>query len=127
MCRYSATEGVPGDWHLVHLGRFATGGAGAGAHRGDRGDPRRPDQPAGQWIWTGAQAEAWRRIAGFAHGQGTVVGMQLAHAGRKGATRRPWDGPGSVPPEASGWPKPAAGRASEPTRSRSAVRPPRGR
>ncbi|WIX86363.1 oxidoreductase [Amycolatopsis sp. DG1A-15b] len=59
--------------------------------------------PQDTGIWTDAQARAWRRITDFVHGQGTAIGMQLAHAGRKASTRRPWEGQGSVPPGDGGW------------------------
>jgi 2,4-dienoyl-CoA reductase-like NADH-dependent reductase (Old Yellow Enzyme family) len=103
MCQYSATDGVPDDWHLVHLGQFATGGAGLVMTEATAVVPEGRISPQDTGIWNAEQAEAWRRIAGFVHGQGTAIGMQLGHAGRKGSTRRPWDGPGSVPASAGGW------------------------
>ncbi|KDN16333.1 NADH:flavin oxidoreductase/NADH oxidase [Amycolatopsis rifamycinica] len=104
MCQYSATDGVPGDWHLVHLGQFATGGAGLVMTEATAVVPEGRISPQDTGIWTGTQAEAWRRIAGFVHAQGTAIGMQLAHAGRKASTRRPWEGTGSVPAPEGGWP-----------------------
>jgi 2,4-dienoyl-CoA reductase-like NADH-dependent reductase (Old Yellow Enzyme family) len=103
MCQYSATDGVPDDWHLVHLGQFATGGAGLVMTEATAVVPEGRISPQDTGIWTGAQAEAWRRIVAFVHRQGTAIGMQLGHAGRKGSTRRPWDGPGSVPASEGGW------------------------
>lgn len=103
MCQYSATDGVPGDWHLVHLGQFATGGAGLVMTEATAVVPEGRISPQDTGIWNDTQAGAWRRIVDFVHGQGTVIGMQLGHAGRKGSTRRPWEGPGSVPPEEGGW------------------------
>ncbi|MGW4060356.1 NADH:flavin oxidoreductase/NADH oxidase [Amycolatopsis sp. NPDC004747] len=104
MCQYSATDGLPGDWHLVHLGQFAAGGAGLVLTEATAVTPEGRISPQDTGIWTGEQAEAWRRIVAFVHGQDTAIGMQLAHAGRKGSTRRPWEGQGSVPPEDGGWP-----------------------
>lgn len=103
MCQYSATDGVPDDWHLVHLGQFATGGAGLVMTEATAVVPEGRISPQDTGIWNDAQAEAWRRIVGFVHAQGTAIGMQLGHAGRKGSARRPWDGPGSVPASEGGW------------------------
>ena len=103
MCQYSATGGVPADWHLVHLGQFATGGAGLVMTEATAVVPEGRISPQDTGIWNDAQAEAWRRIVGFVHQQGTAIGMQLGHAGRKGSARRPWDGPGSVPEQEGGW------------------------
>lgn len=103
MCQYSATDGVPDDWHLVHLGQFATGGAGLVMTEATAVVPEGRISPQDTGIWNDAQAEAWRRIVGFVHKQGTAIGMQLGHAGRKGSARRPWDGPGSVPLREGGW------------------------
>lgn len=103
MCQYSATEGVPGDWHLVHLGQFATGGAGLvmteAAAVSDIG--RISAQDAG--IWNDAQIPAWRRITDFLHAHGAVTGIQLAHAGRKASARRPWEGTGTISIADGGW------------------------
>lgn len=103
MCQYSATDGVPDDWHLVHLGQFATGGAGLVMTEATAVVPEGRISPQDTGIWNDTQAEAWRRIVGFVHRQGTAIGMQLGHAGRKGSARRPWDGPGSVPASEGGW------------------------
>ncbi|MGW4520704.1 NADH:flavin oxidoreductase/NADH oxidase [Amycolatopsis sp. NPDC004378] len=103
MCQYSATDGVPGDWHLVHLGQFATGGAGLVMTEATAVVPEGRISPQDTGIWNDTQAGAWRRIVDFVHGQGTAIGLQLAHAGRKGSTRRPWEGTGSVPEAEGGW------------------------
>ncbi|RSD19634.1 NADH:flavin oxidoreductase/NADH oxidase [Amycolatopsis eburnea] len=103
MCQYSATDGFPGDWHLVHLGQFATGGAGLVLTEATAVTPEGRISPQDTGIWSDEHANAWRRIVDFAHGQDTAIGMQLAHAGRKGSTHRPWEGPGSVMPEDGGW------------------------
>src|SRR4051794_5716937 len=96
MCQYSAVDGMPNDWHLVHLGARAVGGAGLVMTEATAvvADGRISPQDTG--IWTDAQAEEWARIARFVTGQGARVGMQLAHAGRKASTRRPWDGRGPL-------------------------------
>ena len=91
MCQYSAVDGVPNDWHLVHLGSFATRWRGPGAHRGDRG--RRPR--GGSPRRTPASGTTSSSAPGpgssfFLHAQGATVGMQLAHAGRKASTFAPW-------------------------------------
>ncbi|WIY04936.1 NADH:flavin oxidoreductase/NADH oxidase [Amycolatopsis mongoliensis] len=103
MCQYSATDGVPDDWHLVHLGQFATGGAGLVMTEATAVVPEGRISPRDTGIWNDTQAEAWRRIVGFVHRQNTAIGMQLGHAGRKGSTRRPWEGSGSVPEHEGGW------------------------
>jgi 2,4-dienoyl-CoA reductase-like NADH-dependent reductase (Old Yellow Enzyme family) len=103
MCQYSATGGLPGAWHLVHLGQFATGGAGLVMTEATAVVPEGRISPQDTGIWSEAHADAWRPVVDFVHAQGTAIGMQLAHAGRKGSTHRPWEGPGSVPPEEGGW------------------------
>ncbi|WP_326945015.1 NADH:flavin oxidoreductase/NADH oxidase [Amycolatopsis sp. NBC_01307] len=103
MCQYSATDGLPGDWHLVHLGQFATGGAGLVLTEATAVTPEGRISPQDTGIWSEAHTDAWRRVVGFVHAQGTSIGMQLAHAGRKGSTKRPWDGSGSVAASDGGW------------------------
>lgn len=103
MCQYSATDGLPGAWHLVHLGQFATGGAGLVMTEATAVVPEGRISPQDTGIWSEAHADAWRPVVDFVHAQGTAIGMQLAHAGRKGSTHRPWEGPGSVAPEEGGW------------------------
>ncbi len=103
MCQYSAQDGRVGDWHLVNLGAFARGGAGLVLTEAAAvtADGRISPQDAG--IWTDEQAGDWARIAAFVAGQGAVPGMQLAHAGRKASTQRPWEGTGYVDPADGGW------------------------
>jgi len=103
MCQYSAVDGVPGDWHLVHLGSFARGGAGLVMTEASAVSPEGRISPADTGIWNDEQSEAWAGIAEFVRGQGATPAMQLAHAGRKASTRAPFDGRGSVPAEAGGW------------------------
>ena len=103
MCQYSATGGLPGDWHLVHLGQFAAGGAGLVMTEATAVTAEGRISPQDTGIWTGEQARAWEKIVGFVHGQDAAIGMQLAHAGRKASTRRPWEGSGSLPAGQGGW------------------------
>jgi 2,4-dienoyl-CoA reductase-like NADH-dependent reductase (Old Yellow Enzyme family) len=103
MCQYSAVDGVPNDWHLVHLGSLARGGAGLVITEASAVSPEGRISPADAGIWNGEQQQAWSRIVEFVHTQGAVAGMQLAHAGRKGSTRAPFEGRGWVPFEEGGW------------------------
>jgi 2,4-dienoyl-CoA reductase-like NADH-dependent reductase (Old Yellow Enzyme family) len=103
MCQYSAVDGLPDDWHLVHLGARAVGGAGAVLTEATAISPEGRISPGDTGIWNDAQTGAWRRIAAFVQAQGALAGVQLAHAGRKGSSRRPWESRGAVPPEQGGW------------------------
>ena len=105
MCQYSATDGVPDDWHLTHLGARATGGFGLILTEASAVVPEGRISPQDAGIWNDEQAAAWRRIVDFVHEQGAAIGVQLAHAGRKASTYRPWaELSGSVPEHAGGWP-----------------------
>ena len=99
MCQYSAIDGVVTDWHLVHLGRFALGGAGLVMVEAAGVEARGRISPGDVGIWNDAQARALARIAEFLKANGAAAGIQLAHAGRKGSTRRPWDGGGELTAE----------------------------
>jgi 2,4-dienoyl-CoA reductase-like NADH-dependent reductase (Old Yellow Enzyme family) len=103
MCQYSCVDGVPGDWHLVHLGSRAVGGAGAVIIEATAVTPEGRITPADCGLWNDAQAEAFRRIAAFLREHGAVPGIQLAHAGRKASTEAPWRGGHPLPPAAGGW------------------------
>lgn len=103
MCQYSSVDGMPDDWHLVHLGARAVGGAGLVMTEATAVSPEGRISPADAGIWNDEQAQAWSRVAGFIRSQGALAAMQLAHAGRKASTRRPWDGRGVVPPAEGGW------------------------
>ncbi|GAB2825160.1 NADH:flavin oxidoreductase/NADH oxidase [Lentzea nigeriaca] len=83
MCQYSATDGVPNDWHLVHLGSRAVGGAGLVIAEATSVEPRGRISPEDAGIWNDEQVQAWKRITAFIKEQGSVPGIQLAHAGRK--------------------------------------------
>jgi 2,4-dienoyl-CoA reductase-like NADH-dependent reductase (Old Yellow Enzyme family) len=103
MCQYSAVDGMPGDWHLVHLGARAVGGAGVVLTEATAVSPEGRISPQDTGIWDDVQAQAWARIVAFVQEQGALAGIQLAHAGRKGSSRRPWEGRGAVAPEDGGW------------------------
>jgi 2,4-dienoyl-CoA reductase-like NADH-dependent reductase (Old Yellow Enzyme family) len=92
MCQYSAIDGVANDWHLVHLGRFAIGGAALVFVEATGVEARGRISPGDMGLWNDEQARALARIADFLKANGAAAGIQLAHAGRKGSTKRPWDG-----------------------------------
>ncbi|GAA3637495.1 2,4-dienoyl-CoA reductase-like NADH-dependent reductase (Old Yellow Enzyme family) [Lentzea atacamensis] len=83
MCQYSATDGIPNDWHLVHLGSRAVGGAGLVIAEATAVEPRGRISPEDVGIWNDEQVKAWQPITRFIKAQGSVPGIQLAHAGRK--------------------------------------------
>jgi 2,4-dienoyl-CoA reductase-like NADH-dependent reductase (Old Yellow Enzyme family) len=103
MCEYSAVDGVPTDWHLVHLGSRAVGGAALVFTEATAVSPEGRISPADTGLWNDAQHEAWSRIAGFVAGQGAVPGIQLAHAGRKASTDVPWRGGKPLDASQGGW------------------------
>ncbi len=103
MCQYSAVDGLPGDWHLVHLGARAVGGAGVVITEASAVSPEGRISPGDTGLWDDAQQEAWRRIVTFVQAQGALIGVQLAHAGRKASALPPWEGRGVVNVEAGGW------------------------
>jgi 2,4-dienoyl-CoA reductase-like NADH-dependent reductase (Old Yellow Enzyme family) len=103
MCQYSAVEGRANDWHLVHLGTRAVGGAGLVLFEATAVEPRGRISPADLGLWEDAQVEPLARIVRFVEAQGAAAGLQIAHAGRKGSTAPPWDGGGAVPASAGGW------------------------
>ena len=104
MCQYSSVDGMPDDWHLVHLGSRAVGGAAVVFTEASAVSPEGRISPRDAGIWNDAQATAWGRIAHFIAAQGAIPAMQLAHAGRKASTWTPWEGNGGVPVDAGGWP-----------------------
>jgi 2,4-dienoyl-CoA reductase-like NADH-dependent reductase (Old Yellow Enzyme family) len=103
MCEYSAIDGVPQTWHMVHLGSRAVGGAGLVLVEATGVEARGRISPADTGIWNDAQAEAWSPIVKFMAEQGAVPGIQLAHAGRKASTAPPWSKPNTVDIEHGGW------------------------
>ncbi len=103
MCEYSSTDGYANDWHFVHLGSRAVGGAGLVFTEATAVVPEGRISPQDLGIWSDDHIAPLARIVRFIHEQGSVAGMQLAHAGRKASTYRPWEGPGTVPANAGGW------------------------
>lgn len=91
MCQYSATDGVAGDWHFVHLGSRATGGTGLVFAEATHVEPRGRITPWCLGLWDDRQRDALSRIAAFIDTRGAVPGIQLAHAGRKASMARPWE------------------------------------
>ena len=104
MCQYVAKEGLADDWHLVHLGSRAAGGAALIFVEATAVTREGRITPGDVGIWTDAHAEPLARIARFVHSQGAVPGIQLAHAGRKASCDLPWKGgAGLTKPEVGGW------------------------
>jgi 2,4-dienoyl-CoA reductase-like NADH-dependent reductase (Old Yellow Enzyme family) len=108
MCQYSAAPqgpetGVPNDWHFAHYAARATGGTGLIIVEATAVSPEGRISPYDLGIWNDTQVEAFRRITRFLAAQGTVPAIQLAHAGRKASTDRPWKGGAPVGPDAHGW------------------------
>jgi 2,4-dienoyl-CoA reductase-like NADH-dependent reductase (Old Yellow Enzyme family) len=102
MCQYSSEDGFATDWHLVHLGSRAVGGAGLVCMEATAVEPRGRISPYDMGIWNPEHIEFLARITRFLHRQGSAAGIQLAHAGRKASTRRPGEGGGGLLPEAEG-------------------------
>ncbi|MDP6822934.1 MAG: NADH:flavin oxidoreductase/NADH oxidase [Dehalococcoidia bacterium] len=101
--QYSSDDGVPGKWHLVHLGSRAVGGAGMVMTEATAINARGRITTVCAGIWNDEQAEAWKPITSFITENGSVPCVQLAHAGRKGSQERPWLGGGFIRPEDGGW------------------------
>lgn len=97
MCQYSCTDGFATSWHLVHLGSRAVGGASLVIAEAAAVVPEGRISPHDLGIWSQEHADALQPIAAFVREQGAVAGIQLAHAGRKASTARPWEGGGAVP------------------------------
>lgn len=105
MCQYSceARDGMATDWHLVHLGSMAVGGAALVCTEAAAVEARGRISPQDLGIWDDAQIEPLARITSFIAAQGAVPAIQLAHAGRKASTHRPWEGGGLVAENDGGW------------------------
>ncbi len=103
MCEYSSTEGLANDWHLVHLGSRAVGGAGAVLSEAAAVLPEGRISPDDLGIWSDEHVTALSRTFAFVAAQGAVPGMQLAHAGRKASAAAPWRGRGPVSEADGGW------------------------
>jgi 2,4-dienoyl-CoA reductase-like NADH-dependent reductase (Old Yellow Enzyme family) len=103
MCQYSSHDGYANDWHFVHLGSRAVGGAGLVLTEATAVLPEGRISPQDLGIWADEHIEMLSRIVRFIHEQGSVAGMQLAHAGRKASTHRPWEAPGAISESEGGW------------------------
>ena len=105
MCMYSCEnqDGVVGDWHLVHLGTRAVGGAGLVMAEATAVNPEGRISPWCPGIWSDEQIPGWKKVTEFIRSAGSVSALQLAHAGRKASTYRSWSGTGTVPITDGGW------------------------
>jgi 2,4-dienoyl-CoA reductase-like NADH-dependent reductase (Old Yellow Enzyme family) len=108
MCEYSSLDGFANDWHLVHLGSRAVGGAGLVLTEAAAVLPEGRITPNDLGIWKDEHIAMLARIVDFLHSQGAHAGIQLAHAGRKASMQRPWDGERHLSPEEAGWTNVAA-------------------
>ena len=103
MCQYSAIDGVPQPWHMAHLGGRATGGLGLIIVEATGVVPEGRITPACTGLWNDLQRDAFKPIVEFVKSQGTAIGIQLAHAGRKASCAVPWEGGAQLPFEQGGW------------------------
>jgi 2,4-dienoyl-CoA reductase-like NADH-dependent reductase (Old Yellow Enzyme family) len=103
MCQYSAKDGLADDWHLVHLGSRASGGAGLVMVEATAVTPEGRISPGDMGIWSEAHIEPLARIARFVESQGAVPAIQLAHAGRKASCDVPWNGGARLTIDQGGW------------------------
>jgi 2,4-dienoyl-CoA reductase-like NADH-dependent reductase (Old Yellow Enzyme family) len=103
MCQYSSLDGFSTDWHFVHLAGRAVGGAALVFTEASAVTPDGRISPHDLGIYDDQHVQGLARIVQFIHEQGALAGMQIAHAGRKGSTARPWEGGRQVPPSAGGW------------------------
>jgi len=103
MCQYSSDDGVANDWHLVHLGSRAVGGAGLVIAEATAVSPEGRISPGDAGIWSDQHVEPLARINRFIKAHGAVAGIQIAHAGRKASAARPWEGGDHLADDAGGW------------------------
>ncbi|WP_266171776.1 NADH:flavin oxidoreductase/NADH oxidase [Dyella subtropica] len=103
MCQYSAIHGLPDDWHLVHLGSRAVGGAAVVIAEATAISPEGRISPSDVGLWNDAQRDAWQPITRFIAAQGAIPGVQLGHAGRKASVHRPWEGGRPLSVEEGAW------------------------
>ena len=103
MCEYSAKDGHPNDWHLVHLGSRAVGGSALVISEATGVQAVGRISPEDTGIYLDSHVDAWKPIVDFIRGQGAAAGIQLAHAGRKGSTAAPWVGGKAVDAKSGGW------------------------
>ncbi|KAJ7176214.1 NADH:flavin oxidoreductase/NADH oxidase [Mycena crocata] len=120
MCQYSAADGHVTDWHLVHMGGFALRGVGAICMEATAVLPEGRISPEDAGIWADSHIEPFKRVVDFAHAQGTKIGIQLAHAGRKASTyalwlllRRGWGASSTAQVDEGGWPDDVYGPSEE--------------
>lgn len=112
MCMYSSIDGFANDWHLVHLGARAAGGAGLVIMEATAVQANGRISPSDNGLWKDEHIAMLQRITAFIASQGAVAGIQIAHAGRKASRARPWDGDGAVAPLDGGWQ--AVGASAQP-------------
>jgi 2,4-dienoyl-CoA reductase-like NADH-dependent reductase (Old Yellow Enzyme family) len=103
MCQYSSEDGMPNDWHLVHLGSRAVGGAALVMVEATAVSPEGRISPWDSGMWSDNQAAAFQRITAFVKAQDSIPGIQLAHAGRKASIDVPWRGDEPLSPDKEGW------------------------
>jgi 2,4-dienoyl-CoA reductase-like NADH-dependent reductase (Old Yellow Enzyme family) len=103
MCQYSSVDGFAGDWHLVHLGSRAIGGAGLVMQEATSVSPEGRISPGDLGLWKDEHIEKLKSIVSFIHEHGAMAGIQLAHAGRKGGCQVPWDGGKQISLKEGGW------------------------
>jgi 2,4-dienoyl-CoA reductase-like NADH-dependent reductase (Old Yellow Enzyme family) len=103
MCQYSSRDGLPNDWHMVHLGSRAVGGAGLVCVEATGVSPEGRISPGDTGLWSEAHARAFEPVAAFVKSQGARAGIQLAHAGRKASTDVPWRGGKHLSEDEGGW------------------------
>lgn len=103
MCQYSSQDGFSTDWHMVHLGSRAVGGAALVIFEASGVSPEGRISPDDLGIWKDEHIEGLKRITTFIESQGSIAGIQLAHAGRKASTSSPWKGATGLTPDQGGW------------------------
>jgi 2,4-dienoyl-CoA reductase-like NADH-dependent reductase (Old Yellow Enzyme family) len=103
MCQYSSQDGMPDDWHLVHLGSRAVGGASLVCVEASAVTPEGRITPWDAGIWSAEHAGAWKRVADFIRARGSVPAIQIAHAGRKASVDKPWNGGKPLDEANGGW------------------------
>src|SRR5438132_14204429 len=103
MCQYTSENGMPNEWHLVHLGSRAVGGAALVSVEASAVSPEGRITPWDAGIWSEAHADAWKPITDFIRRCGPVPAIQLAHAGRKASVDKPWRGGKPLAPSQQGW------------------------
>ncbi len=103
MCQYTSKDGFANDWHFVHLGSRAVGGAALVFTEATAASPEGRISPHDLGIWKDEHIEQLQKIVGFIHQQGAVAGIQLAHAGRKASKTEPWNNDKLIPIEEGGW------------------------